>query len=369
MRSDKRIKLKLSTSNARNFPKDFFEDTTIIDKRYTAKPSLANMSIWVAEPSKALKPLKIIDKSNRMWSPIINPRKLREVSIDGVSSWDPENSFNQTIIDANINNRHQKIKSLSLRTHKNIDSVTRILKSSRKELKLKHSFVLPLKLKAFLKDSEKSISTAESLGETTIMQNKNNFGKTKRSKSIQKKSLINRRNLQHLMNTRQKATYSANNSILFNISNRKDVQNEDAAISNFRLDDNRLYNIGYMSVVQQRNKQQIKPFILIPFENQQAHTKNETRNNQHREEFTLPSIFSKESLYHSDAESEHSIFDIECDKSTNDSPTPSPIKPLSSWNQSNFLLKLERSLFKTPNQENPTSLWMTTAYFGADSIK
>jgi len=41
MRSDKRIKLKLSTNNVKNFPRDFFEDESSIPKnnRYLSNVS------------------------------------------------------------------------------------------------------------------------------------------------------------------------------------------------------------------------------------------------------------------------------------------------------------------------------------------
>jgi len=211
--------------------------------------------------------------------------------------------------------RHQKVKSLSLRTSKNSDSVTRILRSKRKEIKLKDSFVRPVKLKRIIQDSSKSISTADtfadSIGSPTKVQ---------RSKSIQKKTLLNRRNLQHMMSTRQKVTYSANNSSMHKFTNLNEVSLENSNRPNYKISDMKLKNYGYMSVAKDRRRQHCRPFNLVPIDSPQKRLGDGTRNGHYQEDFSLPNIF-KDTLIPSDNESEPSIFDMECDESTNASPT------------------------------------------------
>lgn len=84
-------------------------------------------------------------------------------------------------------------------------------------------------------------------------------------------------------------------------------------------------------------------------------------------DFSLPNIFCKETINLDDADSEPSIFDLECDESTNASPTFKHKRIESELVESQFLLKLQKTLFKSTDGKEEHNIGMTTAYFGADS--
>lgn len=366
MRSDKRIKLMLSNKNVRNFPKDFFEDTPLFVHKTKGVVPSSNWSIDVSEHSRILQPLKLFEKTRRIASPSIPKREREATSRMNASQFWPSIFNVKMSPQASFRIRHQKVKSLSFRSNKNSDSVWRALANDGNQLKLKETFTRHINFKRMVKDSSKSISTAVTIPESQNSNHETNFGKTKRSKSIQKKCLLHRRNLQQILNTRQKITYSAHPSSMQINENIGINENISLKSPHFSLSDRKLKNYGYLSVEKCKNRPFVKPFLLSPIDTQEKINFSNTRNlKKWNEDFSFPKIFSKDSplLYESDSQA--SIFDIEWDNSTTASPTLSPSKRLSPENESQFLLKLEKTLVKSYDQSKEEDIGMSTAYFGA----
>lgn len=204
MRSDK--KLKLSNSNVKNFPKDFFDECHpgLANKRYLTKLNSFNNTSENTEITKVLQPLKqriarkIYVQDTLKPFKRINSKNEREKMIKPIEAQSPLFSV-----------RHQKVKSFSIKPYRARESVNRSSKKDKSDLKLKETLIKSVKIAPFVKDSSKSISTVSTFAETLGTPTD-----SLRSRSIQKRTLLNRRNLQQILNTRQKITYSANNSIL-----------------------------------------------------------------------------------------------------------------------------------------------------------
>jgi len=159
--------------------------------------------------------------------------------------------------------------------------------------------------------------------------------------------------MHNLSSNRVKNTYSANNTIFEGrFLNRKIQENPNGESPEYGSGA-KLRNYKLINLIEQRNKRIIRPFWLFPDNEQQAQYKNLTRNPYPLEEFSLPDIFSKESILPSTNESDLSVLDdLVSDKSVDDSEDS---------NQSPFLLKLESTL---RHDEAPEDPYMATAYFG-----
>ena len=362
MRVDKRTRLKLSSSNVKSFPSDFFGDDISLSSKNKHSPNISHLDFAVELPQKTMqkRQLRYFDKSKRIWMQ------------DIVKSLHRNFTQNKTRYNTNIESyvkssvpltaKHQKAKSLSQKKSKNSELVSKIFYTNRKEAKLKDSFVNPIKSKRMVPDSTKSISTNDTFADAMAGSNKN-F----RAKAIRKKTLLNRRNLEQISTTRQKVTYSANanNPSVNSFSRLNNEFLEEKSIKpSLNYSDAKLRDYGYMSVSKDRRRQLVRPFNLAPNVSTIDVYDKEARNEFCQEELTLPSIFWKETLSPFENESEPSIFDLNSENTTIASPALKQNKHDMDSNQSSFLLKLENSLITKPSQENDKGVGMTTAYFG-----
>jgi hypothetical protein len=118
----------------------------------------------------------------------------------------------------------------------------------------------------------------------------------------------------------------------------------------------KLKNNGLYSIIDQRNRQNIRPFIL---ENSgKSHGSSYTRNDDKREDLSLPEIFSKDSILPSTNDSERFIID--------DSRSDKSVNSTSDDDQSTFLIKLKKMSDPKEMENKDIKGLRSTAYFGSD---
>lgn len=178
----------------------------------------------------------------------------------------------------------------------------------------------------------------------------------RRPKSIEKKTLLNRRNIQHLMSTRQKNTYSANTSIMEQMSSVDKLTLENPWHQKEFKSDSKLPLYDFSTYRDERSKNFIKPFRLVP-QKIDASNVNKRLDYNLQEKPRLPGILSKESVLPSTNGSELSLFDDHIlSRSFSEDSDDSDYG-------SEFLLKLERMKYTSDVRND---IGMTTAYFGTD---
>ena len=167
----------------------------------------------------------------------------------------------------------------------------------KREIRLKDSFVKPgfinnIKEDAFI-DFEEPIESS------------------RRSKSIHKRPLLSRRNIQHIMTSRQKNTHSANTYILSQNFQLRNTSTESYKKPEERFSDSKLINFKMSNSIERRNKQYIRPFWLYPNTSVSIYEKaNHTRNENKTNDFiSLPDIFSKDTIQPSTKESDRYVKD------------------------------------------------------------
>lgn len=158
---------------------------------------------------------------------------------------------------------------------------------------------------------------------------------SQRPNSIEKKSLLNRRNILHLYSTREKNTYSANTNLLERSIKmdklKKGIINEsDIYGSGIKFQSNKLN-----STIQKRRHIKVKPFCLFPVHRKNLSNKDITRNISKPEDFSLPEIYLKDTLLPSTNESDLSLFDDAYSSQSSD-------EYIDNQNKSSFLTKMEK---------------------------
>ena len=214
------------------------------------------------------------------------------------------------------------MKSLSLQRNFNSETNSRAFK---RQIRLKDSFVNADSSPQYMQDA--------------IF---NWDDKARRAKSIAKRPMQHQRNVPQTITSRHKNISSANAYLLSQNIRMQNMINDSWRKPEERFSDSKLLSFNKKSfIMEKRNKQFIKPFWLIQQSNLIGNINlNQTINKAKIGEFTLPDIFSKESIQPSTEGTENSY--IECQHLSWDSDEDKdPI-------QSVFLTKLENSLCTKP---------------------
>lgn len=79
------------SSNARNFPKDFFRDSISEPKAVSANVSRREISYESIRSAQKLKPLKLVAKLMRRNSPIVSPQNFNNLNTRNTQEFDATN--------------------------------------------------------------------------------------------------------------------------------------------------------------------------------------------------------------------------------------------------------------------------------------
>jgi hypothetical protein len=302
----------------KNFPKDFFtEDETIIQPESPAC-SLKQKSVDCVFSTKKLRPLKLNSKLMRIQSPGAQPESTSNFSQESRNGQEPV-VLSSKFRSVPKQRKRNFNKSLSLGSRRNISMTREASVSYKNEYRPNDSPVVPLSMLQ-MKHNE-------------VFKNVQRTIFYRRPKMTSQKGDQSRKNILHLLSYRQKNVGSANHSLVDTRSFAAKSYNS----SSFKKprehsSERQICQKSISNFVNRRTKFAIKPFKLYPTKMESEDSLPVTRNSETNEEFSLPEIFTKDSVLPSTNESDRIKDDTKSDKSSDDSvsysgsfcsPTPS----------------------------------------------
>ena len=84
MRNNRKLKLKLSNSNVKNFPIDFFEETLNSTIANSSKKSDINLNSSMNNSRNMLRPLNLAFNKVKLWSPKVNSEMDGEIPLNSI---------------------------------------------------------------------------------------------------------------------------------------------------------------------------------------------------------------------------------------------------------------------------------------------
>lgn len=255
-------KLKISSSNTKNFPKDFFSDVNDSENDESLASICQHKSFESVFSSRKLRPLKLNSKLMRIQSPSIKPVDPSFWSTRSIAEIDLPTTENKT--KDSREKRRAYNKSMSLNRHRDFSMSREETDYNKNGQSGSDSPVIHLnriinKNKVFLNNSQKAMIF-------------------RRPKSIDKKSLLNRRNIQNLMLIREKNISSANNNIQENNLGMRSANSCSLKQPKILLSQQKFNNSALYNIIEHRNRQKIRPFCLFPETAEQSNGSKNTRN-------------------------------------------------------------------------------------------